>query len=63
MRSSERQRRPPEPRAPAPAPAATTATERVLALQRSAGNAAVARHFRTVAREGWPEAAKDGWNK
>ena len=63
MRSSERQRRPPDPRAPAPAPAATTAIDRVLELQRSAGNAAVARHIRTVAREGWPEAPKDGWNK
>jgi hypothetical protein len=60
VRSSVRQRRPDEPRAAVPE-RSPAAVDRVLELQQSAGNAAVARHIRTLAREGWPEAK--GWNK
>jgi hypothetical protein len=60
VRSPVRQRRPQDPRAPA-AERAPSPVDRVLELQRSAGNAAVARHIRSLAREGWPEAG--GWNK
>ena len=62
MRSSVRQRRPQDPRAAA-AERSPSAVERVLELQRSAGNAAVARHIRTLAREGWQEAKAAGTSR
>jgi hypothetical protein len=64
VRSSERQRHPRAAREGAPVQRAPdTAAERVLALQRSAGNAAVARRVRALQRGGWGEAREGGWNK
>ena len=59
-RQPEPSRRPRAERVPAPSPG-----EALLALQRSAGNAAVARVLarRVLARDGWPEARKGGWNE
>jgi hypothetical protein len=59
-RQPDLRRRPRTERVPAPGPGAA-----LLALQRAAGNAAVARALsrRVLARDGWPEARKGGWNE
>ena len=64
MRPTERERRRDEaqrgPVSPAPVVPARTRSDVILGLQRTAGNAAVAR---LLQRAGWPEAREKGWNK